>query len=130
LRRLSAARVNVCLGTDSLASVTRHRRQSIELSLFEEMRVLAQHQPWLSARTILKMATVNGARALGMEGRVGQLTQAANADLIAIPFSGSNADAYEAVLHHKGEVVASMINGQWAIPPHGASVPEPVVAQP
>ena len=73
LRRLARAGVNVCLGTDSLASVYKPRRQSVELSLFEEMRALAKNEPSLSARKIVRMATLNGARALGMDGRIGEL---------------------------------------------------------
>ncbi len=51
------AGVNVCLGTDSLASVYKARRQTVELSLFEEMRALAKNEPSLSARRIVRMAT-------------------------------------------------------------------------
>jgi cytosine/adenosine deaminase-related metal-dependent hydrolase len=46
------------LGTDSLASTE-------SLSMFDEMRFLAGRYPMLSPDTILAMATVNGARALG-----------------------------------------------------------------
>jgi len=117
LRRLARAGVNVCLGTDSLASVYKPRRQSVELSLFEEMRALARNQPFLSARTIVRMATLNGARALGMGGRIGELSPGAAADLIVLPLAGKTADSYEAVLHHAGDVAASMIDGQWALAP-------------
>jgi cytosine/adenosine deaminase-related metal-dependent hydrolase len=117
LRQLTRAGVNICLGTDSLASVFKTRRQSIELNLFEEMRALAAAQEGLSPREILDMATINGARALGMKGKIGELSPRAFADLIAIPFSGKVADIYDSVLHHKGNVAASMIEGQWAIAP-------------
>jgi len=125
LRGLKAAGVNVCLGTDSLASVARHARQPLELSLFEEMRMLARHHSWLSPRSILAMATINGARALDLEGRVGQLTQNARADFIAIPLAGNQREVHEVVLHHKGNVAASMINGRWALPPPGVCVENP-----
>ena len=68
------------------------------------------------------MATLNGARALGMAGKIGELSENAFADLIAIPYSGKTADIYEAVLHHAGDVAASMIDGQWAIAPINSSV--------
>ena len=73
LRRLARAGVNVCLGTDSLASVHKPRRQSVELNLFEEMRALARNETSLSARKIVQMATINGARALGLGGQLGEL---------------------------------------------------------
>ena len=117
LRRLARAGVNVCLGTDSLASVYKTRRQSVELNLFEEMRALAKNEPSLSARKIVRMATLNGARALGMGGQIGELATGSFADLVALPFSGKFADIYDGVLHHAGDVAASMIDGQWAIAP-------------
>ena len=115
LRRLASAGVNVCLGTDSLASVYKSRRQNVELNLFEEMRALAKNEPSLSARTIVRMATLNGARALGMNGKIGELAPDGFADLVALPFAGNVADAYDRVLHHHGDVAASLIDGQWAI---------------
>jgi aminodeoxyfutalosine deaminase len=115
LRRLTKAGVNVCLGTDSLASVYKPRRQSVELSLFEEMRALAKNEPSLSARKIVQMATLNSARALGMGGQIGELSRGSLADLIALPFAGKTADIYDGVLHHQGDVATSMIDGRWAI---------------
>jgi cytosine/adenosine deaminase-related metal-dependent hydrolase len=117
LRRLLRAGVNLCLGTDSLASVYKPRRQHIELNLFEEMRALARREPWLSARRILHMATLNGARALGLKSQIGELSAGAFADLIAISYAGKVTDIHEGVLHHIGDVAASIIDGQWAIPP-------------
>jgi cytosine/adenosine deaminase-related metal-dependent hydrolase len=117
LRRLARAGVNVCLGTDSLASVYKPRRHSVELSMFEEMRALAQNEPSLSARKIVRMATLNGARALGMAGQIGELAEGAFADLIALPLAVKAADIYDGVLHHEGDVAASMIDGQWALAP-------------
>ena len=66
---------------------------------------------------ILRMATVNGAKALGMTGQIGELSENALADLISIPFSGKVADICETVVHHASTVSASMIDGQWAIAP-------------
>jgi cytosine/adenosine deaminase-related metal-dependent hydrolase len=117
LRRLARAGVNVCLGTDSLASVHKPRRQSVELNLFEEMRALAENEPSLSARKIVRMATLNGARALGLSGQIGELAEGCFADLVALPFAGKVADTYDGVLRHTGDVAASMIDGQWAIEP-------------
>src|SRR4051794_12804377 len=114
---LASARVNICLGTDSLASVYKARKRSVELNMFDEMRELADSQPSLSAETILRLATVNGARALGLPGEIGELSRNAFADLIAVPHSGNLAEASAAAIQHRGNVTASMINGQWVIPP-------------
>jgi aminodeoxyfutalosine deaminase len=117
LRRLVKAGVNVCLGTDSLASIYKPRRQGVDLSLFEEMRTLSRNEPSLSAKKIVGMATLSGARALGMGGQIGELAEGAFADLIVLPFAGKLADIYDAVLDHQGDVAASMIDGQWTIAP-------------
>ena len=109
--------MNICLGTDSLASVHKPRRQSVELNLFEEMRALAKNEPSLSARKIVRMATLNGARALGLAGQAGEISRHALADLITIPYAGKPAGVPEAILAHTGSVSASLIDGRWAIPP-------------
>jgi cytosine/adenosine deaminase-related metal-dependent hydrolase len=117
LKRLVQAGVNVCLGTDSLASVCATRRQPAELSMLDEMRALAHREPALSSRTILRMATRNGARAIGLQGHVGEISESAFADLIAVPLDGECRNPYDRVLHHKGRVAASLIDGEWAIAP-------------
>ena len=117
LRQLARAGVNICLGTDSLASVHKPRRQSVELNLFEEMRALARNEPSLPAPKIVQMATLNGARALGLGGQIGELAEGCLADLVALPFAGKVADVYDLVLYHHGDVAASMIDGQWAVEP-------------
>lgn len=115
--RLANAGVNVCLGTDSLATVRKSGRQKPELDLFAEMRALADKDKTISPAEILKLATINGARALGLAGRAGELSPGAFADVIAIPFSGKIARIHDAVLEHSGNVAASLIQGRWAIPP-------------
>ena len=115
--RLANAGVNLCLGTDSLATTRKTGKQKPELDLFAEMRALADSDKTISPEAILRMATINGARALGLAGKSGELSANASADLIAIPFSGKPAEIYEAVQAHSGHVAASLIEGRWAIPP-------------
>ena len=117
LRELIRARVNICIGTDSLASVYKARKEHVELNMFDEMREMAAIHPSLRPKNILEMATINGARALGRAGEIGQFSPRSFADVIAVPFAGKTADIYDAFLHHKGNVAASMIDGQWAMPP-------------
>jgi len=116
-RQLADAGVNLCLGTDSLATVRKTGKEKLELNVWEEMRQLAATDLTITPAEILRMATINGAKALGMSGRIGELSADAFADLIAIPFTGKKADIYDAVLHHASTVSASMIDGQWAIAP-------------
>jgi len=115
--RLANAGVNICLGTDSLATVRPSGKQKPELDLFAEMRALAGRDKAISPREILEMATINGARALGLAGSVGEISAGAFADAIAIPFAGKFPRVHEAVLQHAGKVAASLIEGRWAIPP-------------
>ncbi len=114
---LAAAGVNICLGTDSLATVLKTGRQKPELDLFAEMSALAANDKTISPGKILRMATISGAKALGMAGRIGELSKNAFADVIAIPFTGKISEAAEAVVNYSGGVHASMIGGTWAIPP-------------
>ena len=115
-KQLADTGVNICLGTDSLATVLKTGKQKPELNLFDEMRLLADNDPELLPLEILHLATVNGAHALGLAGQVGELSENSFADLIAIPDSKTK-DVHEAVLAHAGPVSAGMIDGRWTIPP-------------
>lgn len=115
---LARAGVPISLGTDSLATVRSPCRQVAPLSLFAEMRMFAATHPHLAAPAILRMVTLHPARALGLQGRVGQLIPGASADLIAIPFQGKPAEAWTAAVHYPDDqVAASMIAGRWTLPP-------------
>ena len=117
LKKLLKSKINICLGTDSLSTARKSGRQKPALNLFAEMRALAANEKTIKPEQILQMATINGARALGLAGEAGELSEHAFADLITIPFAGKVADIYEAVLHHASTVSASMIDGKWAIAP-------------
>jgi cytosine/adenosine deaminase-related metal-dependent hydrolase len=116
-QRLANAGVNLCLGTDSLATTRQTGKERPTLNLFNEMRLLAERDPTVSPAQILQMVTVNGARALGLTGQVGQLARNAAADWIAVPFTGKTADVLEAVIQHPGRIHAGMIAGSWTVPP-------------
>jgi cytosine/adenosine deaminase-related metal-dependent hydrolase len=116
-RDLARYGVNLCLGTDSLVTTARTPGETPLLSLFAEMRAFALRAAGQRPETILRMATVNGAKALGLEGRVGELTEEALADLIAVPCAAAPPEVYEALVHYSGETTATMIEGRWAIPP-------------
>jgi 5-methylthioadenosine/S-adenosylhomocysteine deaminase len=76
--------INVALGTDGAAS-------NNDLDMFGEMRtaaflgkITANDPKAVSAETVLKMATLNGAKALGIDHLTGSLTVGKSADFIAI----------------------------------------------
>lgn len=116
LEELQRAGVNVCLGTDSMATMPKTRGEPLALTLFSEMRSLANTFPALTPERILEMATVNAANAMGRGREIGRLAPGLRADLIAIPHDGK-CDPHEAVLHHRGDVFASMVRGTWAMTP-------------
>ena len=104
LVRLLQAGVNVCLGTDSLAS-------NNSLNLFEEMRELARVFPQLLPDQILALATTQAARALQLSAPLGRIAVGAAADLIAVPASGYT-DPYVAVVFAEKPVTFMMIDGK------------------
>lgn len=57
-------KLNLCLGTDSLAS-------NHQLSIWEEIKTLKKSFPYIQLEELLKMACLNGAEALGMENEIG-----------------------------------------------------------
>jgi cytosine/adenosine deaminase-related metal-dependent hydrolase len=116
-KALSSAGVNICLGTDSLASLEARRREVPELDMFAEMRSFARKHRDVPPGVVLRMATLNGAQALGLAGQAGEIIPGAAADLIALPCREKLADIYDAVLHHRGDVAASLIAGRWAVAP-------------
>jgi cytosine/adenosine deaminase-related metal-dependent hydrolase len=122
---LTEAGVNVCLGTDSLATVYKRRKETVELNLFDEMKRFAEAHPGVAPEKILQMATINGARALGLAGQIGELNPGAFADLISLPFSGKLSAANEAILQHSGPVASTMIAGEWISKPFVARVVAP-----
>jgi cytosine/adenosine deaminase-related metal-dependent hydrolase len=79
--------VPVSLGTDSVAS-------NNHIDMFEEMRAAIFQQRTLTGRIdaltaadALRMATVEGARSLGMEGALGSLEQGKRADFVVVDLS-------------------------------------------
>jgi 5-methylthioadenosine/S-adenosylhomocysteine deaminase len=112
------AGVSLGLGTDGAAS-------NNDLDMFEAMRVAAllhKHESVdpaaLPARTILEMATIRGARALGMDARIGSLEPKKRADLITISTSGARqTPMYDPISHlvyviHGDDVQNSVVNGR------------------
>ncbi|MSU34486.1 MAG: hypothetical protein EXS36_05150 [Pedosphaera sp.] len=112
-RELLESGVNVCLGTDSLASTRASPGKLPHLSLFDELHTFQKAEPDVPPKELLRMVTVNAARALGWRGRAGQLTPGAWADLAVLREKSSGKHAEEAVVNYRGEVAATMIDGDW-----------------
>lgn len=86
VHRLAGAGVNVCLGTDGTAS-------NNDLDMFGEMRTAALLAKGVAgdataapAEAVLRMATLNGAAALGLASETGSLKPGKAADITAVSF--------------------------------------------
>ncbi len=87
VQKLMDAGVNVALGTDGTAS-------NNDLNMFGEMRTaallgkgVAKDATAVSAANTLRMATINGARALGLDANIGSLEVGKYADMVAVDFN-------------------------------------------
>lgn len=114
--------LTVGIGTDSPAS-------NNTMDPFDEMRIGLLLQRGVSgesdffrfftARTFIRLATIHGARALGMEHEIGSLEPGKRADIIAVDLSSSphmvpTADPYSALVHtaNQKDVLATMTGGR------------------
>ncbi|HUX00893.1 MAG TPA: amidohydrolase family protein [Phycisphaerae bacterium] len=104
-RRLLETGVNVCLGTDSLAS-------SPSLSVLDEMRFLGSREGAAASRLLLEMATVCGARALGLEGETGDLAAGMRADLVVVGPVAETKDPLGAIVAGEGSVREVVVAGE------------------
>lgn len=94
------AGINVALGTDGAASNNR-------LDMFAEMRLAAllakgssRQADVLPAHQALAMATINGARALGLESEIGSLEIGKAADIVAVDMSSiETSPVYDVASH-------------------------------
>lgn len=113
------AGINVSLGTDGTAS-------NNTLDMVEEMRfaallpkVVHYNPEAVNARAALQMATINGAKALGLDAITGSLEAGKSADLIFVHAASSNMipvyDEYSAIVYamNSKNVRSSMVNGEW-----------------
>jgi len=117
--KFSKAGIPVCLGTDSLASVTPKTGSATpKLDMFEEMRTFADAHPEVPPKQIVMMATGTLCKVFKWAKRLGTITPGAIADLVVVPDHVPTADPHESLLYHIGRVTAVMINGQWVFNPN------------
>jgi cytosine/adenosine deaminase-related metal-dependent hydrolase len=89
LEALQGAGLRVGIGTDGISSVPSH-------DFFEELRTVIalarardERADSLSASEALELATLGGARALGLEGEIGSLVPGKRADVAIVSLAGS-----------------------------------------
>jgi imidazolonepropionase-like amidohydrolase len=78
------------------------------------MRELLRHEPGLSPREVVTMATLNGALAIGQPDSLGKIAPGAYADLIAVPEAPSATDVFETIVAFEETVPWIMVNGALA----------------
>jgi aminodeoxyfutalosine deaminase len=87
LARMLAAKVRVAVGTDSLAT-------NPDLSLFSELKTICRNHRDVSPDAILRMGTLSGAEALGIERDFGSITPGKLARLAVVPLAVTAGDPY------------------------------------
>lgn len=99
--------VNVALGLDSMAL-------NDDDDMLHEMHLVSTLHESISPRESLAMASINGAKALGIDESVGTLTVGKKADLVLLDLENSPADGVDLSLHGARAVDVStvVINGE------------------
>ena len=118
LHELRAAGLRVGVGTDGVSSVPSH-------DFFEELRTVIamarardERGNALSATEALELATLDGARALGLDAQIGSLAPGKRADLTLVSLSGSPYLPWEdpaAAVVYGGSperITATLVDGQ------------------
>ncbi|MFN4259762.1 MAG: amidohydrolase family protein [Gemmataceae bacterium] len=105
-RELGRRGARVALGTDSLAS-------NPDLSILAELRFLHDRHPDVAGDELLRLATVNGAAALGWADETGSLTPGKSADWVVLPLPDVDGDdPYRLILESALPVRQTWIRGQ------------------
>ncbi|MDD3519217.1 MAG: TRZ/ATZ family hydrolase [Chromatiales bacterium] len=116
---LLAAGVNVALGTDGAAS-------NNDLDMFGEMRTaallakaVAGDAAVVPAHTALRMATLNGARALGLADEIGSLEPGKAADIVAVDLGDLKTQpVYHPISHLVYAASRSQVSDVWVAGRH------------
>jgi cytosine/adenosine deaminase-related metal-dependent hydrolase len=95
LAEMLRAGARVALGTDS-------RSSNPDLSLWEEMRHVVVHHSTVSPEEVLKLATLKGAQALGIDDRFGSLAPGKRAALVQVPLKDAASEPYESLFSAEG----------------------------
>jgi len=112
-RKLALAGANLCLGTDSLASTRKKNGTKPNLDLFDEMKLFADKNVEFTAEEIIRMVTINGAKALGKSHFIGEFSANTAADLITMPIAPAVQQTAEKVLESTDSPSRVMVAGQW-----------------
>jgi cytosine/adenosine deaminase-related metal-dependent hydrolase len=108
-RELLDRGVRIALGTDSLAS-------NPDLDILAEARLIHEQYPDIPGEQLLRMATINGAEALGFGMTTGSLEAGKSADLVIVTLSNQDANEPHGLLLSQVDNYPkrrSMWRGEW-----------------
>lgn len=118
INHMSKNKINVCLGTDGQGSGS-------NLDMFDVMKFTAlinkgveENPSILTAKEVLKMATINGAKALGLDNKIGSIEIGKKADLIVLDleniFTQPNNNIYSQIVYNtnRENVYMTIVNGE------------------
>ena len=114
IHKLQQAGINVALGTDGSAS-------NNDLDMIGEMRTaalvakaIAQDASAVPALEAIKMATINGAKAMGKENEIGSIKAGKQADLISIDFNDiASNPIYDPISHLVYTATRNQVDHVW-----------------
>ena len=123
LKAMLAAGVNAALGTDNVANANSYDLIR-EMDVAAKLMIYREQEPGaIPAETIVELATMGGARALGWEDRIGSLEAGKQADLIALDLTDIGwgpkgaQDLYTAIVYAISgmHVTDVMVDGEWLL---------------
>jgi aminodeoxyfutalosine deaminase len=106
LARMLAMNITMALGTDSRAS-------NPDLSLFDEMRFVAQNHRQVKPSKTLELGTIAGTRALGLDQQMGTLEPGKLANFVVVQLGADEAsDPHELLFAPATRVMQTWLGGQ------------------
>lgn len=118
IKKYIANGINVCLGTDGAGS-------ALNIDMFYHMafvdllqKGLYKNPTIINAYDVLKLATINGAKAFGLEDEIGSIEIGKKADIIILDYNDISvyptADLISQIVHNTKNyhVITSIVNGE------------------
>ncbi|MFX1243148.1 MAG: amidohydrolase family protein [Promethearchaeota archaeon] len=110
--------ITVCLGTDNVMINQPNMFREMEFT-FKAYRIERTSSQYPSPRDILCMATINGARALGIGHKTGSIKEGKSADIVIINMEKNLRnvnDIYSALVHRTGaeDILTVLLRGKFS----------------
>jgi cytosine/adenosine deaminase-related metal-dependent hydrolase len=104
IRKMIAAGINLCIGTDSTATGSVNLLEEIRFARYVYRRMYGER---LDAKTLVDMVTINPAKAFRMEDKIGSLEEGKYADLLFL--RPREQDPYEALVSARMDDIELLI---------------------